>query len=281
MKKAPTKTTTSAGMPAAAATVKDSAVGGPVNTTVGSDETNPVTPANVNTGHEVDTDEYHEAKGTAVCCLKGSILALHTAAAEVRQFKAALGAEFHEFARTRLGLTPAMAEFFVRLAVLGLDPERFSPAVEVKLPELLAVLGQVTGLYTDVASGMALGAPPGNGAVVTAENEPGSIDTSVIGRDERVAPPENAPAAAGTMEPAITDILSVMPAITSQKVLVDPGQAATDSQVTSCSEITVEQRRFIAERSVTLLLKVSKGELTPEAALRQAERLPKRKKVQA
>ena len=43
------------------------------------------------------------------------------------------------------------------------------------------------------------------------------------------------------------------------------------------AELTTEQRRFIAGRKVSLLLKVDKGEITPEAALREAEKLPERK----
>lgn len=43
------------------------------------------------------------------------------------------------------------------------------------------------------------------------------------------------------------------------------------------ADLTVGQRRFIAERSVTLLVKLTKGEITPEAALRQAEGMPVRK----
>ena len=49
--------------------------------------------------------------------------------------------------------------------------------------------------------------------------------------------------------------------------------AAEPTQV----ELTTEQRRFIAERSVTLLVKLTKGEVTPEAALREAEKIPERK----
>ena len=41
--------------------------------------------------------------------------------------------------------------------------------------------------------------------------------------------------------------------------------------------ITAEQRQFLRERSVSLLVKVNKSEMTVEAALRQAETMPKRK----
>ncbi len=56
------------------------------------------------------------------------------------------------------------------------------------------------------------------------------------------------------------------------------GAGSVDGEtIVSQPEITQEQRRFLAQRSVKLLLEVTHGEMTVEEAMRQAERLPIRK----
>ena len=81
------------------------------------------------------------------------------------------------------------------------------------------------------------------------------------------------------------DKLSVRPDAESQgtawvehdQVPVDAALTSVDESAEHQPEITAAERKFIADRSVTLLVKLTKGELTPAAALRQAETMPVRK----
>ncbi len=77
---------------------------------------------------------------------------------------------------------------------------------------------------------------------------------------------------------AITDILSGSTAPVEQAdARANGAPAAMDESVAHQPAITAEQRKFLADRSVSLLVKVGKGELTVEEAIRQAEMLPERK----
>ncbi len=98
----------------------------------------------------VDTNAFFEARCKFTRCGKASIVALYTAAAELREFRQTLGDEFYDFARTRLGLTSADADFLLRVAEMGIDPAQFSPAVEMRMPRLMEALGAVVAAYNNI-----------------------------------------------------------------------------------------------------------------------------------
>lgn len=120
----------------------------------GDTDQQPVAPAIVDNYGRVSTDGFHESHGRACCCFKGGIVELIKAAAEVRQFQVALGDRFYDFARCRLGLTPTMADFLVRVAELGIDPAQFSPAIEVKMAAAMETVAWIVDAWAAVTSGM-------------------------------------------------------------------------------------------------------------------------------
>jgi len=214
----------------------------------------------------ITTDAFHEAHVGAKGCFKGGIAALLKAAAEARNFKQILGNEFYDFARTRLGLSPALADFLLRVAGMGLDPTKFTPAVEVKLQKLLEVLGMVVETYAATSS------------------TTGRVMRDVAA-DAATAPAENTITSDGAAGSAIPDKLSGIGGSTNQDAApIHPGTAPLDGKCVVADnpqahrpEFTPEQRRFIAGRSVTLLLQVNRGELSVDEAMRQAEGMPIRK----
>jgi len=77
---------------------------------------------------------------------------------------------------------------------------------------------------------------------------------------------------------AITDILSGTTAPVEQAdARADSASAAADEPPAHGQKLTAEQHQYLRDRSVTLLVKVNRGELTVEAAMRQAANMPKRK----
>jgi len=121
----------------------------------GDTDQQPVAPAIVDNYGRVNTDGFHESRGSAVCCLKGGVVELRKAAAEITQFRQILGDKFHDFARTRLGLSPALADFLLRVAELGIDPAQFSPAVEVKMAAVMGTMARIVDTWAAVTSGTA------------------------------------------------------------------------------------------------------------------------------
>ena len=107
----------------------------------------PPVPANVDNYSGVNTDDFHASHGGAVCCFKGGIIALHTAAAEVCQFRQTRGDSFRDFAQTRLGLTPLMTDFLVHVAEIGIDPAQFSPAIEVKMAAVMGTMARIVATW--------------------------------------------------------------------------------------------------------------------------------------
>jgi len=192
-----------------------------------------------------DTDSFFDAHVSANRCLKGALVALQGAAAELSQLMQGVGAGFYAVAQSRLGLAPATADFYIRLAKsAGLDAAQFSPVVEVKLARLMATLGTVVGLYNDTAA---------------VDDMPTTSATTPAGNGLKTA---------GDAVGAVADAVA---AVSVDAVGQDEGELAA---VPPRVELTAGQRQFIAARSVKLLVRVTKGELTPEAAMRQAEKLP-------
>ena len=118
----------------------------------GDDDPQAATPANMDKYSKVLTDNFHDSHGRATCCLKGGTAALSASAAEVRQFQVALGDRFYDFARVRLGLAPSLADFLLRVAEMGLDPARFSPAIEVKMAAVMEMMARIVDAWAAVTS---------------------------------------------------------------------------------------------------------------------------------
>ena len=65
---------------------------------VGSTEPQPIEPVNADNYSGINSDNFHKANVRAKGRGKGTVVALHTAATELRQFKQVLGDSFHDFA---------------------------------------------------------------------------------------------------------------------------------------------------------------------------------------
>lgn len=283
-------------------------------------------PVNADNYSGINSDKFHKANGSAKGCGKGTVVALHTAATELRQFKQVLGDSFHDFARTRLGLAPEMADFLVRVAELGLDPAQFSPAIEVKLSAVLETMARIVATWATIISGTM---PTANGTanvtstttptmaeiIGTAQNCPdnnvaaisdvlaadceGSADvptTSDTQADTDNVTALTSETATITTPTEVDEAASDTTTVTSATATVASNDAAEsgDTPVTiddasgdvggavvepipQKPQITLEQRRFLAQRKVSLLLKVERGEMSIQTAMRQAEKMPLRR----
>ena len=263
------------------------------NLAVGTDRC-PAVPTSADNYNEINADAFHDANVSAVRCFKGGVVALHTAAVETQQIKELLGDGFHDFARTRLGLTPTMANFLLRVPELSIDPAQLSPIVDVKMSSVMGVLGQVDSLYMETAGDGADCSTP-TGSATTSGSEAEAADTTAVAMaDEGTVAGDNAVAqikvvvgdpvdpvdAAHVAKPDILSGFAVTAqadATTDMKPVDAPAQAVAEPAAQRQTLLTTQQRRFIAERSVTLLVRVKNGELAVDEAMRQAEALPKRK----
>ena len=103
----------------------------------------------------IETDNFFDANVNAVRCIKGGIVEMVRAAAELRQIRQTVDAEFYDFARCRLGLTSGMADFLLHVAEMGVDPARFSPVVEVKMTAVMETMARIVAAWAAVNSGAA------------------------------------------------------------------------------------------------------------------------------
>jgi hypothetical protein len=255
---------------------------------------------NTDVAHEALVDGRRLGKATAAAMLKVGV--------ELKQFKQTLGSGFYDFARTRLGLTPAIADFFIRLSeTAGLDVAQFSPAIEMKLPRLLDVFGVVVATYTAATAGapivlrepttnsvsaqdleMSENAPVTNDGTHAGTNAAGTGNTTAItSGTTSTGSNDVAPADAPVM--VVSDTVGAVvevddSALGDAAVPVDgAGQVAVAAEqaVVPSPADRAAQHRFIAERSVRLLMQVNRGELSAEEAMQRAQSLPitKGKKV--
>ena len=260
---------------------------------LGDNDLQSAVPAVMDNFRGIITDDFHEAHVGANRCFRGGIVELHTAAAEVREFRLTLGDRFYDFARVRLGLSPAMANFLLRVAEMGINPERFSPAVAVRMPCLMEALATVVAAYNN--TGAIDNVAPAAANVTTAPAD--TMTTTMPAADSAVTPaapklpaevtvatpPENTP----VLSQVATDVVigttvlgndTTVPG-NNTMLMAENGSAVAPVGATEPprTELTADQLRFIADRSVKLLLQVNRGELSADEAMRQAEKLPVRK----
>jgi hypothetical protein len=225
--------------------------------------------------------------------LKGAAVRMLTLGPKFTQLRQTLGNDkFAEFVRTELPLDLREARLFTALASTpGLEAANFTPPIEIKLPRLLEVMGQVVSIWSTINGGTATGpenyvGTAGASEAVSGPDCEGSAEAPVIDDEPQaetngtaaleIVPATSAMTAAvsdDTADPTVPDTLAGTMDTGSQ----DTAPTAVDGPVAHQPAITAEQRRFIADRSVTLLVKLTKGEITPEAAMREAEKLPERK----
>ena len=214
--------------------------------------------------------------------LKGALVKMLTLGANLIQLRQTLGNDkFADFVRTRLPFDLAEAELFMRLAATpGLDAAKFTPPVAVAMPRLLGVYDQILGMWSTINGGSApepkVAATATEGTTATTTTETPSVTDEVAPADvpagnDHVADKEPAGA-------AITDILSgITTPVAQADATADYAPAAAEATPPRRPRLTAEQHQYLRDRSVTLLVKVNRGELTVEAAMRQAEKMPKRK----
>ena len=143
----------------------------------------PATPFGAGVFANINTDDFHQAHGSAVSCCKGGIAGLAKAAAVLRQIQPVLDTQFYEFTKTRLGLTPEITDFFLRVAELNIDPGKYSPAIDVKLARLLEALHAAVGGYN------APTAPTASNVVAPVANNASSPSAALTPADETVTTP--------------------------------------------------------------------------------------------
>ena len=145
-------------VPAGAAVAGDCAAGPQEHPAAGVDQC-PVAQANVDNDSKVNADDFHEAHVGVVRLGKGFLREVAAAAAALSLIKSIVGDKFYEFARRRLGLSPTAADFLLRVAELGIDPAKLSPAVEVKLPAVMGIMARIVGVWATATSGTTPTAP--------------------------------------------------------------------------------------------------------------------------
>jgi hypothetical protein len=200
----------------------------------------------------------NEAFVNAVRMLKGAMVEMITAGAELDQARRALGVDFAEVVQRRLPFNRPEAEMLIRLfGTTGFTADAFSPVVAVPMPRLLEVLGQVVSMYGATA--------------VVAEPNAENGDASATSAAAPAVPDDTAPA----IEPVQDDNGAVLHSQTEESE-----GASVATRVENCTaepaqgELTPAQRRFLAERSLKLLMQVNRGELSVEKAMRQADTIP-------
>jgi hypothetical protein len=203
---------------------------------------------------------------------KAALVAAIEAGAVLQQERNRRGDEFVAWVNTCLGLTPSEAACFIRFfEKSGMRPDRLSPAVEVKLPRVLELLGQ---LNTAFGKGAAPALPAG-----TTERD-GRRQPKANGSTKvREAPAKrDAQSNQGTQPQKVTN----QPAKASTRARKRTTTVSTRTRPVQHSRndrqsaLTPEQRQFLVRRSPRLFARVRKGELTPEHALRLAQDKPDR-----
>lgn len=231
--------------------------------------------------------------------LKGVVVRIDRIGTELTKEQQLLGDKFAEFVQTKLPPDLREAQLFMTVAVTpGLEAEKFTPPVEVKLPRLLEVFGQIVGIWTTINGGSAP-EPPTNGSTAVSDEAPaaacaGPTNTAAVGStlittseaptltDDVVL--ADAPAGSDlaadqeVARAAIPDILTgITTPVEQADATADNVPAVAEATPPRRPRLTAEQHQFLRDRSVTLLVKVNKGELTVEEAMRQAEKMPIRR----
>jgi hypothetical protein len=201
---------------------------------------------------------------------KAALVAAIEVGAVLHQERSRFGDDFEEWVDTQLALSPSEAECYVRFYEESrVRPEQLSPAVEVKLPRVLELLGQLN-------AGLRRNEPLAQGTRTTESDgcgRPKATDFS----DACDTPTKQAPeASAAKDQPAEA---STRPRKQSTRVAekTEPVQLDRDDRQ---SALTAEQRQFLVRRSPRLFARVRKGELPTEEALRLARDLPDRSSPQ-
>ena len=244
--------------------------------------------------------------------LKAVFVRFGTIGAELAKEQQLRGDGFADFVRTELPFDMYVAQLFMALAATpGLEAANFTPPVAVAMPRLLEVMGQIVCMWSTISGGTVPENNTGTTAASEAVSDPdceASADAPVTDDDAEADIDDTAPvgitpittsetptatdevasAAAPTGNDraadqkvagvAITDILSGTTAPVEQAdAPADSTPVAAGEPPTRGQKLTAEQHQYLRDRSVTLLVKVKKGELPVEEAMRQAEKMPKRK----
>ncbi len=99
-------------------------------------------------------DQINEEYVSIPRLLKGSIVRMHGVGVKLTTEQHLLGDKFADFVWTQLPFDLREAQLFMAVAATpGLEAANFTPAVEVKLPRLLEVMGQIVSMWSTINSG--------------------------------------------------------------------------------------------------------------------------------
>ena len=187
----------------------------------------------------------------AVARFKAALVAAFEAGAVLREERNQRGNGFGSWVDTQLCLSHDEADFYIRVYQQpGARPEQLSPAVDVKLQQVLGLLGQLTTAY---GNGTALVHPSGATKRAGHSQPKPTVSTDVSSTPTQQAAEPNG--------------------VTEQPAKANPVQQDRGHGQLA---LTADQQRFLLRRSPRLFVQVRKGELPAEEALRLAKDLPDR-----
>jgi hypothetical protein len=194
---------------------------------------------------------------------KAALVAALEAGAVLQEERTRRGDEFGEWLDKELGLSRSEAECYIRFyEESAVQTQQLSPPVEVKLPRVLELLGQLNALL------------PRRDGPVRPTPETGKTDGADRGQskpkvgsngDKQSSKPKDATSQPATASERAKEVTTEAPAKTKPvKQNRDDGQLA----------LTPEQEQLVMRRSPKLFMQLRMGNLPPDEALRLAEALP-------
>jgi hypothetical protein len=172
------------------------------------------------------------------------------------------GDDFGNWVDTQLGLSRSEAECYIRFyEESGIRTEQLSPAVEVKLPRVLELLGQ---LNNAVGKGAVPVRPAG-----TDDNQPKPTVVSDVDN----TPTEQSPKPKEVTSRPVKASERAKKRTTKATAKAKPVKQDRDDRQPA---LTAEQEQLLMRRSPKLFMQLRMGNLRPEEALRLAKDLPGR-----
>ena len=227
---------------------------------------------NEHDGHPVATDSPASAR-THVPHLavirygKAALVNALETGAVLREERSQRGEAFEAWVDKELGLSRDEADCYIRFyEESGLRPEQLTPDIDVKLPRVLGLLGQLSNA---LGKGAVPVRPTGTTDRAGRRQPKRTVSTDVgTTRPKQSPKPEEVtsrPAKASEGARAHT---------TKTTAKAKPGQQDRDGRQ---SALTAEQKQFLLRRSPKLFMQVRMGELSIEDALRIAKDMPVRR----
>jgi hypothetical protein len=197
---------------------------------------------------------------------KAALVKAIEAGAVLQEERSRRGDDFGDWVDTQLGLSRDEADCYIRFYEESpVRPEQLSPAVEVKLPGVLELLGQLHTTYgtgaAETRTGKKADGPKRSQPKVTVD---AGIDSTP---NQQVSKPT------GVAEQLVKAKERARKSTPKDTAKAKPVPKDRDGRNTA---LTAEQQKYLIRRSPKLFAQVRRGELPVEEALRLAGGLPDR-----